>query len=342
KGWLQICQNLHPDRCKPTLFEVQGMQFIDCDTKTLVPTSNHKYVALSYLWGTYKDEAPVSSQVLPQLPRTIEDALQVTRNLGFRYLWIDRYCINQHDNAEISPQLQAMGSIYQNSQLTIIAAAGHDPSYGLPGVGDTHRRPLASCKINQTYLRAVSRIDQAVLPSRWNSRGWTYQEGILATRRLVFTDEQVYFECHGMCCYETFDLPYAELHSPTNQIFKSTYFATPPSEPGTRIGIFPAGYGENAGDIYIHIARYSARNLSHDEDRLKAFLGILEAFETGHHGVRHHWGIPILPDRDQDSKYSTKFSLMSFVFGLMWGHKFRDTNIRIEHLPSWSWAGVLG
>ncbi|PVH77437.1 HET-domain-containing protein [Cadophora sp. DSE1049] len=335
--WLQTCQDLHPDRCKPPNVNVSNLQLIDCETRTIVPALNREYVTLSYLWGTNETETPFTGRLIPQLPRTIEDALLVTQNLGFRYLWIDRYCINQHDKAETSAQLQAMGSIYRNSQLTIIAAAGHDPSYGLPGVGKQHRRPLPSTQINGMYLRAIRRIDQVVTPSRWNSRGWTYQEGILATRRLVLTDEQVYFECHGMCCYETFDLPYANMHLPGVQAFKSWYHTTPPGKTGGRVGMFPAAHDANAGDIYIHIARYSNRNLSHDEDRLKAFLGILEAFQGSLYRVRHHWGVPIL-----HFEHASEFSLTSFVFGLMWGHKFRDANVRILGLPTWSWAGMLG
>jgi len=70
-----------------------------------------------------------------QLPNTIEDAISVTQQLGFRYLWIDRYCINQQDKTHATQQIEQMGSIYRNSEITIIAACGKDPSHGLPGIG---------------------------------------------------------------------------------------------------------------------------------------------------------------------------------------------------------------
>ena len=338
--WLKICQALHPNRCRPTYVDVPGMRLIDCEMKTIILASDQKYVTLSYLWGADEAETPFPDQLLEPLPRTIEDAMTVTQCLGFRYLWIDRYCIDQRNKSETSTQLQAMGSIYRNSHLTIIAAAGDDPSFGLPGVSKQPRHSMPEAKIGRMYLREILHISHLVNLSRWDSRGWTYQEGILATRRLVFTEQQVFFECHGMCCYETLDLDYAAMHSPECEQLESEYFTIPPGRPGERIGMFPAGYGGDAGDIYIQIARYTGRNLSHDSDRLKAFLGILEAFESGKHGVRHHWGIPILPFPDSGSP--KKFSMLSFVFGLLWGHKFRDGNIRIKHLPSWSWAGMLG
>jgi hypothetical protein len=31
--------------------------------------------------------------------------------------------------------MEQMGSIYRNSEITIIAACGKDPSHGLPGIG---------------------------------------------------------------------------------------------------------------------------------------------------------------------------------------------------------------
>ncbi|KAH9207973.1 heterokaryon incompatibility, partial [Leptodontidium sp. 2 PMI_412] len=157
--------------------------------------SNHTYVTLSYLWGEGGNEMPFSGRLPLKTPRTIEDALLVTLRLGFQYLWIDRYCINQDNVGETYAQLRLMGSIYRNSELTLIAAAGDDPSYGLPGVGKRHRTPLASAQIGHHFLRQARDISHVVWESRWHSRGWTYQEGILATRRLVFTDEQVYFEC---------------------------------------------------------------------------------------------------------------------------------------------------
>ncbi|KAG4436492.1 hypothetical protein IFR05_008033 [Cadophora sp. M221] len=356
--WLQICRELHPERCKATSVTVPNLHLIDCETKLIVPASGHEYVTLSYLWGANEDDTPFTSQLPLELPGTIEDALVVTLKLGFRYLWIDRYCINQQNKSETSAQVQAMASIYRNSQLTIIAAAGNDPSYGLPGVGKQHRHHQSHFKIDRAYLRGIQRIEQIVQPSRWNSRGWTYQEGILATRRLIFTTSQVYYECHGMTCCETFSLPYKSMHSLSNQRLSAKYFAIRPGRVGERIGMFPTpvaySRGGKAGDVYVHIARYSLRSFSWDTDRLRAFLGILSAFETGGYGVLHHWGIPILPcpcpgggsgiytESGPASELERKFSMTSFVLGLMWTHKFRDKNIRIEGLPSWSWSGVLG
>ncbi len=60
------------------------------------------YVALSYCWGDYKPKCMTTSETLNDnmqripwsaLPATFQDAINFTRALGIRYLWIDSICI---------------------------------------------------------------------------------------------------------------------------------------------------------------------------------------------------------------------------------------------------------
>ncbi|KAL2070092.1 hypothetical protein VTL71DRAFT_14772 [Oculimacula yallundae] len=356
--WMRLCQHLHPDGCRPPYYKVSGLKLIDCETRSIVSASNHKYVTLSYLWGDCERETLFTGYLPTEVPETIEDALLVTQQLGFRYLWIDRYCINQSNASETSAQLQVMGSIYRNSHLTIIAAAGDDPSYGLPGVRKRSRYQQAHAQIEHGYLREVHHIEDLVNSSRWRSRGWTYQEGILATRRLIFTDSQIYFECQGMSNYEMFNLPYADMHSPNQgQQIHPRYHNMPPGHSESKIGL----YSGSNGNIFNQIEQFSLRELSHPSDRLRAFLGILEAFERDGHGLRHCWGIPILLETPPiiDSNMITlhsgfdskepldgedirKYSVSSFIRNLMWEKATFKPHIRIEDLPSWSWTGVCG
>jgi hypothetical protein len=87
-----------------------------------------KYVALSYVWGRGPAE---------DWPRVILDAADTTRRLGFEYLWVDRLCIDQSNPAEKHYLISKMASIYEGAELTIVAAAGLDAKYGLPGGDDT-------------------------------------------------------------------------------------------------------------------------------------------------------------------------------------------------------------
>jgi hypothetical protein len=98
-----------------------------------------KYVALSYSWGGTQKVTTTKATLIDRqhgirlynLPPTIQDAIQVTRDLGFRYLWIDALCIIQDDYEDKNIEINRMGSIYKNATITIafkIRFLHHGPS----------------------------------------------------------------------------------------------------------------------------------------------------------------------------------------------------------------------
>ncbi|KAF9636489.1 hypothetical protein BFW01_g7385 [Lasiodiplodia theobromae] len=172
-----------------------------------------EYVALSYVWGKYGasmntailNEAdafahrqPANKTTFPrELPRklelTIEDAIQVTLEMGFSFLWVDKYCIDENNPAEKKRHIRNMDSIYQDAAFTIIAAAGDDADYGLPGVSTRPRTSRTSCRVgnflvlssglhNGTETEYRPNQTDVLSQSKWNSRAWTYQEGLLSRR----------------------------------------------------------------------------------------------------------------------------------------------------------------
>jgi hypothetical protein len=176
------------------------------------------------VWGAGERGPDFSRLLPPQLPETIEDAIFITRSLSMRYLWIDRFCINQSEPSEVREQVGQMDLIYSCAYLTIIAAAGATPNHGLPGVGN-RGRPTQPHGIIREHMLVSTLLDprNAIEHSKWFQRGWTYQEGILSPRRLVFTDYQVYFECSGMYCCEALKLPLQNLHSQNGHRFKARF-----------------------------------------------------------------------------------------------------------------------
>lgn len=183
RRWVQDCDQQHKC-CRPvgsSASSLKGMKLIDCELRQIVPAlSSYKYSALSYVWGTSKsgDEGQCIHNLLPTtLPRTIEDAMSVTKALGLRHIWIDRYCIDQENSVEKQSQIQQMDLIYQHAFVTIVAAAGTDPSFGLPGVGATSRTAQPTAWIKGRCL--VSTLPDprlSILDSKWIQRAWTYQE----------------------------------------------------------------------------------------------------------------------------------------------------------------------
>ncbi|KAF4539250.1 uncharacterized protein LTHEOB_10414 [Lasiodiplodia theobromae] len=263
-----------------------------------------EYVALSYVWGKYGvsenaailNEADAFAQPQPankktfprELPRkldlTIEDAIQVTLEMGFSFLWVDKYCIDENNPAEKKRHIRNMDSIYQDAAFTIIAAAGDDADYGLPGVSTRPRTSRTSCRVENFLVLSGGlhnnnggtetteyRPNQTdvLSQSKWNSRAWTYQEGLLSRRCLVFTDEQASFACRLMMVAdgsETRPTPGFSLEKQLHSGFLWQEIAA-------------VGIGGRPAEIASRIYEYSQRQLTRPEDILNAFSGILRAFE---------------------------------------------------------------
>ncbi|KAH7416768.1 heterokaryon incompatibility protein-domain-containing protein [Cadophora sp. MPI-SDFR-AT-0126] len=347
KNWINLCQTYHTKVCGVKSSELVPLQrLIDCETRTIIPASNHPYVALSYVWGL-GDEIHRFSETLPlNLPNTIEDTISVTLKLGYRYLWIDRYCINQQSAEDKDAQFPVMDVIYQNAEVTIIAAAGGDPSYGLPGVGirkrGEHAKTMCS-KVGKHFLITTEGVypPLSVSSSKWKTRAWTYQEAILSRRRLVFAQEGVYFECYGMHCSESHNFPLLDMHREDMQGFRHTFCQE------QQVGMFPRGAGTSKLAILHRIGEYSKLELTRPEDILKGISGILNNFQRRPHGPRHYAGIPILPrgPRKTESEVPEWTPSMGFLLSLLWNLKRpseRRTGRDGTEFPSWSWTGWYG
>lgn len=67
---------------------------------------------------------------MANLPKTFRDAVQITRALNIRYLWIDSLCIIQDDQRDWASEASQMGKYHLNSFLTLAADAARDGSQG--------------------------------------------------------------------------------------------------------------------------------------------------------------------------------------------------------------------
>lgn len=135
KEWIGSCKS-HKSCCEGAARKHQlKLRVLDCisgDLRELF--QNQPYFCLSYAWGlpTYRQGA--GPLALRSLPKTMEDAMYKTARSGMQYLWIDRYCIDQTNEAEKHDTTSNMDVIYQGAALTIVAGAGSGPSHGLAGV----------------------------------------------------------------------------------------------------------------------------------------------------------------------------------------------------------------
>jgi hypothetical protein len=339
RSWIATCRQNHGDHSTvagPASEQLDFLRVIDCKSRRIVHGDpGCKYVALSYVWGC--GEAPYSPSdhpgldpmLLPEhLPKVIEDAMQVVKLLSMQYLWVDRYCIRQNDAFDKHNQIAKMDLVFKRAGLTIIAAAGSSPDHGLPGLGMSSRSAQVSGKLaNRMMLLVPPHPTERVKKSHWMTRGWVYQEAIFSRRRLIFTQEEVYFECDAMACRES-------INTGQYQPVCTTKFGL------TRAQSFPELHGA-PHNILDHIVEYSKRDLSYPRDVLHAMMGIFRSYETtfGRENVTHHWGLPLLLRKPLAIKVQLPWTA-KLLYALSWAH-VAPMRHRAE-FPAWTWAGWLG
>lgn len=339
QGWLSHCIQKH--RCKRSQHATvpEGFRLIDVENRCVTSEFGQdlefgvdiKFVAFSYVWGessVSKDNALLKSNKSGfeatgglkegKVPQAIEDAMTICKRLKQRYLWVDRFCIIQEneDGGEKQRQIDAMGDIYSSAEFTIIHASGESMHCPIPGVFK-ERKVLQSKSViaGLEFTIPYPPLGAFLKNRKWNTRGWTYQEAILSTRKLVFTSFEVWFECNDLddpCRRE--DQYSARKENPYSR-FKGR-IAQFRVNPFSRGETFPF-------TIFVrHLDSYTARSLTNQSDILNAFKGILASV---YEGKRSFHGLPE-PDFDQ---------------ALLWycGNNDRPTRWG-EGYPSWSWISV--
>jgi hypothetical protein len=349
KKWKEYCLNSHGTQCGHRFggARLSRIRLIDVKQECIVePTGNFGWVALSYLWGISNNLALLKESLgqfkkpgflsRDRVPKTIYDAMVLTASIGEKYLWVDSICIVQNDDLDKIEFIPHMDAIYSRSILTIIDAAGSNSQSGLPGMrqgtrtqiqkpftvkGVTMVRTLDPVNINSTGYMAES---------NWNSRGWTLQEAVLSPRALIFTKEQVYWQCkNASFCEDGFwECPnwpsiyrhgledgFRNIWSPNLMMVEKTYRQL--------------------------VQVYSQRKLSYESDRLDAFGGILRVLEQVS-GLEFLWGLPTFflgaaltwPAHDEETEVKRRTAICKYSSS--------SGNIVECPFPSWSWVGWAG
>ncbi|KAL8728422.1 MAG: hypothetical protein Q9181_005354, partial [Wetmoreana brouardii] len=166
KRWISTCEDLHPVTCNPQIFEgLESMCLIDAKSRCIVRYSSQTstYLALSYGWGDALQDIPGSGRPgteLGVLPRTIEDALALVKDLRQRYLWVDSICIDQKNEAQKLQQIGIMSAVYQSAYATIIAFSGDSSEAGLPRTLDDSLSSVHQEAHDEEYFRHENRFQK--------------------------------------------------------------------------------------------------------------------------------------------------------------------------------------
>ncbi|KAH8889024.1 HET-domain-containing protein [Thozetella sp. PMI_491] len=303
-----------------------------CETEIHAP-----YLALSYCWG--KQPKP-TAQPQPLLLRrdtldnlvgdirlgslqpSIQDAVFVTRQLGFRYLWVDALCIIQDCDADKDEQLSRMSTIYMNAAITIAAASSDKAADGFlsrrsrPYLPDyKFNIPMPDGEKGTVYLSADAYQPDHPL----DTRGWALQEFMLSSRMLIFSNYELLWQCKEI-----------ELRGVTGTGLE--YLQTLEALPWT---VFDADGDAYYGNLEVEkvylwktiIQQYTERNLTDPEDRLRAVQGITTELEslwrdTCVYGLWKKWFVQLLAWYKPDTE--------------------REQSRCLKRAPSWSWASLSG
>lgn len=228
------------------------------------------FCALSYCWGPKGTQAMITTTDninnrfdgirFDHLPKTFQDAVIVTREIGVRYLWIDSLCIIQGDKQDWANEAGKMADVYQKAHLVIAASGAENPEVG---IFSKKRRCPYGVKIpyyaedgHMSGFMQLSVPVQGNPASFWgplSKRGWTLQEQHLARRILYFMPAGITWKCNALMTSER----------TTAQL-------------------------EDFGDWTDLLQKYSNRQLTYKEDRLAAVEGLGQAIQEASHDKYSH------------------------------------------------------
>ena len=223
RKWLQDCDEKHP-QCrrqpgKENFWPKRVIHVGDPNKLTLVEKQlqGEDYLVLSHCWGLPKDKGKAKEEKnrfcttsdnyevrkrgfdYDELPKTFQDAVQVTRALQKQYLWIDALCIIQGPDGDWDSEAKTMADIFACAYCTIAASSARGwgdgflklpsdpPNIGVQGRPST---PTCKCDFNKD-------VDEGSLMKR----AWVLQERVLSRRIIHFTAAHTYCECgDGVLC----------------------------------------------------------------------------------------------------------------------------------------------
>ena len=343
-AWLHGCEQLHQKRCTEYTIQFRhSIRLLNTSTllvETFNPDSVPKYFTLSYVCGTNDylrlGEANLreaSSQGFSSdanFHPSVSDTIDLMKRMKEKYLWVDCLCIVENRPSDKRAQIDQMDAIYANSYLTIIAA-GNDQG-GLAGITQP-RAEIDSISAGSLIFFAdpcscseSNWFDNVA----WSTRAWTLQEYILSHRKLIFTANQVYWECQCASWRES-----VHLASLTHryQALREKHSAPLSNVHKQSIGALAAESIRDYADLFGEIIEvYSGRQLTVQADRLSVFHGILNAIRS------------LDPEKD----YFRALTTCSFEVELDWydldPYESRGEFVPIASsmFPSWSWLSFPG
>jgi hypothetical protein len=294
------------------------------------------YVILSYCWGrgatlkTTPLTLAARQRGIPHedFPLTLRHAVDVTRQLQVKYLWIDALCIIQEQNPPTDWLAESgkMLDYYRNAHVTIGNLDGETSSSGF-----LFPRKDTSLEIpgNQDIAFRVNpprRSDSIYFDSVLVTRAWCLQERLISTRLLLFGKDQMFWECRT-CCESESEVVMSERKLKYTGAIQGKQVEALDSEMVQVLASLGTGQmplRDSMNIWYTIVQQYSSRQLTVASDILIAISGVANDIQrrTGYDYIYGHW--------KED-----------WCKGLVWSRRPRP-DAKVTGAPSWSWASKTG
>lgn len=338
---MKDCLGTHKDSCPggrtsmPT--RVIDVASLSKDPSLLITNGEiHPWVALSHCWGrtvqfvtTTKNISDMKRAIpFHDMPLSFQDAVAVTRKLGYRYLWIDSLCIIQDSDTDWQFEATCMQRYYREAVITIntdLAAGDHEGFLDytrepeeyieIPFMASPLKEP-ACARIRRSMKSNVHREE-----SYLTTRAWTLQEYVLSPRTLRYTAEHLVWECQRHILTETDATPNTDLSVSLKRYFLQPHSAQ--SDPRIRASPKLAEIHGVLPRWYTLLESYCERTVTFENDRLYAISGLAREIQQQTHMT-----------------YMVGLWKEDFLIGLLWSIDCRGHRPAKYRAPSFSWASL--
>ncbi|KAK1782160.1 heterokaryon incompatibility protein-domain-containing protein [Copromyces sp. CBS 386.78] len=372
RAWLDDCLKNHPECISQASSRVIPTRLVDVGEVApgqpappprlfLPPThcSQLQYLTLSHSWAKSKQSLNLLTENLKELQveipltalsQTFREAIDITRRLGHRYIWIDSLCIIQNSREDWEREAVTMGDVYGNSacNIAVLGMDGVDGCFSL-------RNPLEiiPCRIQADnpgtgrsvyVLPQLLRTDYSLSALRRPPllrRGWVLQERLLTSRILYFGADRLYWECCRHTLSESWPIKKINPTEPSYPFSSKGKFRAlckSSSTDSQDVAEAPKLISDRNLLLYHYwqdtLCRYTEADLTFPTDRFVALAGIVKTFQrhsgfTYAHGTwREFWPLDLL--------------WMYFQVRRPGESGFVDHTETGLKVPSWSWAAKEG
>ncbi|KAF2034031.1 HET-domain-containing protein [Setomelanomma holmii] len=325
--------------------------------ETEVQGRNRRYVCLSHCRGLVPPDAPcmliesrkqayMTAIPMKLLPLTFQQAIELTCNMGERYLWIDALCIIQDSGADWAREASRMASIYTNSLVTLSAATSsslegcvlrREPSMAEPVLLNLDSN-VSSGRMAHIFhgLPAENQLQQKVPVTK---RAWCLQERKLTTRLIQFTPYQWTWTCRTAGTSERILRKLRITASTFDQRGQDgLHFHNQEDTSGSRVTRSDGTIDDEAvvkdykasrkayDDWYTTVQDFTKCDITYPTDRLPALAGLAQRQQSH------------VPDT-----YLAGLWEADILYGLAWGSNNPPEMCPATYIaPSWSWASING